>query len=104
MAGRELLGYLMGVLFAAVFMVMMALAWVGIDKGFGWEVAAGLLLFSLFMRVNLFMLAGSYLFAHKVWGFPLEQAVVFALPALMYVTPSVALPLFGVISRPFSHS
>ncbi|WP_439532607.1 hypothetical protein [Polymorphobacter sp.] len=101
-AAREVLGYIMGAIFAAAAMVMMGLAWLGLDHVLGWEWAAGVLAFSLVVRVNFFLLAGMYLFAHRVWGLPPMEAAMLVLPGLMYVAPSITLPLFGAISRPYS--
>jgi len=99
---REFLGYLVGAAFASVAMLMMGLAWIGLEQVFNWQMALGLLVFSLFIRVNLFLLGGIYLFASQVWGLPMLEALVFTLPSLMYVAPIVTMPLFGAISRPYT--
>jgi hypothetical protein len=102
-AAREFLGYLMGAIFASVAILMMVMAWVGVDKVFGWQLAAVLLVFSLIIRVNLFVLMGSYLFASHVWGFDPLQSVVFVLPGLMFLSPGIITTLFGAVSRPHSY-
>ena len=102
-AARELLGYLMGAIFASVAILMMVMAWIGIDNVLGWQMAAGLLVFSIFVRINLFVLVGAYLFAASVWSFPPLQAAVFMLPGLMFLSPGIITTLFGAVSRPQSY-
>lgn len=99
-AAREFLGYVMGAIYASVAILMMVMAWMGMDRMFGWQMALGLLLFSLVIRINLFVLLGSYLFASHVWGFPALQAAVFVLPGLMFLSPGIMTTLFGAVSRP----
>ena len=99
-AAREFLGYLMGAIYASVAILMMVMAWMGVDSMFGWQLALGLLVFSLMIRVNLFVLFGAYLFASHVWGFSPLEAVVFMLPGLMFLSPAVITTLFGAVSRP----
>jgi len=100
---REFLGYLMGAIFASVAILMMAMAWMGMDKAFGWQMAAGMLVFSLFIRVNLFVLVGAYLFANHFWGFSTLESAVFMLPGLMVLSPGIVTTIFGAVSRPQSH-
>jgi hypothetical protein len=102
-AARELLGYVMGAIFASVAVMMMGMAWLGLDKAIGWQLALVVLVVSLTIRVNIFVLLGAYLFAAHHWGFSSMNAAVFMLPGFMFVTPGVAITLFGAISRPQSH-
>jgi hypothetical protein len=97
---RELLGYIMGAIFASIALLMMVLAWMGLNDAYSWKMALGLLVFSMIIRVNLFLVAGCYLFAHSVWGFSVFESMIFALPSLMYIAPAVSMPMFGAISRP----
>ena len=102
-AAREFFGFIMAALFTTVAFMMMVMAWKGLDHVFGWEIAAAVLMFSLFVRVNFFLIAGVYLFSTHVWGLSPLDAMPLTLPGLMFLSPTIAMTLFGAVSRPQSH-
>jgi|GEM_PF-4288234 len=102
-AAREFLGFIMAAIFTTVALMMMIMAWLGLDHVFGWKIAAAALVFSMFMRVNLYLLAGVYLFSAYVWFQSPLEAILLTLPGLMFITPTIATALFTAVSRPDTH-
>ncbi len=99
---RELLGHVFGILLAAGAALLCGAAWFGIEAVVGWQWAIGTVLLSMLLRVNLFVLAGAYLFARQFLYFDALEAVLFAAPGLLILSPAVAISIFAHVTRPVS--
>jgi uncharacterized membrane protein YozB (DUF420 family) len=87
---QKLLGYLLAVVFVPFAIAAMWFAWRGLEVGWNWQGALGALLLSVLLRVNLFAPAGTYLYATRLWDLPQIDAILFALPTLLILTPGIA--------------
>ena len=93
---REFCGYLFGLAFAAVAVVLCGLAWMGLDDAFGWRWALGGIVMSLLVRINFPVLVGLFCYARNILGWGEIDSVVFALPGLLIATPAIASAVFGL--------
>lgn len=84
---RELLRLTLLLVLVAATLIMGAVSWVGLAEAFRPEIPAVVLAFSVFVRLNVFMLAGSYCFAYYYWHVPFPQALLYVLPALGFMYP-----------------
>jgi hypothetical protein len=94
---REFCGYMLGLAFCAMALVLCAIAWFGLQDMFGWQWAIGGILLSLVVRINFPVVVGLYYYAYNVFGWPMPESIAFALPGLLIILPSVAMSIFGMI-------
>jgi len=84
-------------LFLGVTLAMGAMSWQGLAAAFRPEVPAIVLAFSVFARLNIFMLLGSYCFAVYVWHVPFPQSLLYILPALGFIYPPALIDVVNVL-------
>ena len=96
---RSACGYLLGLCFCAAALILSGIAWFGIEAAIGWQWALIGVALSAMVSVNVPLLFGLYFYAHHQFGWPMPQAMVFALPALFLLTPAIARETFGFLVR-----
>lgn len=84
-------------IFVAVTLAMGVVSWQGLAAAFRPEVPAIVLAFSVFARINFYMLAGSYCFAAYVWHVPFPQSLLYVLPALGFMYPPALIDVLKVL-------
>lgn len=94
---KDFCGYLLGFAFCAAALILCGMAWIGLEDVFGWRWALGGVILGIVIRLNIPVLVGLYFYAHNVLGWPQPEALVFALPGFLIMTPSVAVEVFGLL-------
>lgn len=94
---KDFCGYLLGLAFCAVALMLCGLAWIGLDNAFGWKWALGGVLLSILIRINFPVVVGLYFYAQTVLGWPMAESIAFALPGMLIILPSVATNVFGFL-------
>jgi hypothetical protein len=87
-------------LFFGATLAMGVVSWQGLAAALRPEVPAIVLAFSVFARINVFMLAGSYCFAAYVWHVPFPQSLLYIIPALGFIYPPALIDVVKVLWRP----
>lgn len=87
-------------MFIGATLVMGAVSWEGLATALRPEVPPIVLAFSVFARVNFFMLVGSYCFAAYVWHVPFPQSLLYVLPALGFMYPPALIDVIKVLWKP----
>lgn len=96
---RSACGYLLGLCFCAVALILSGIAWFGLEAALGWEWALIAVALSAIVSLNAPLAIGLYFYAHHQFGWPMPQSVAFALPALFLLTPAIARESFGFLVR-----
>ncbi len=94
---REFCGYVLGLAFCAVAVILSAIAWFGLEGMFGWKWALSGIVVSLVVRINFPIIVGLYYYAFNILGWPMPESIAFAVPGLIFIVPSVAVHIFGMI-------
>lgn len=94
---RDFGGYLLGLAFCVLAFLLCFMAWTGLEVMFGWQWALGGVVLAVLIRVNLPVLVGLYFYATTILGWQQPDAVLFALPGLLIVMPSVAVEVFELL-------
>ncbi len=94
----QILGFMLTALFCLLGLAMFAVAWTGLTSEISWQWAAGVIIASFVVRLYLPIAVGAFLFAHNIWGWPLPESVLFALPWLIFLSPSIAASVFSISS------
>ncbi len=96
---RSACGYLLALCFCAAALILSGIAWFGLEAAMGWEWALIAVALSAIVSLNAPLLIGLYLYAQHQFGWPMPQALAFALPALFLLTPAIARESFGYLVR-----
>ncbi len=86
---RSMIGYVVGGCYAFAALLLMGLAWMGLENSFGMLPSIGFLVLSIAVRVNLFVVIGGFLFALNIWGMGAFEALLFVLPSGLILEPGM---------------
>lgn len=92
---KDFCGYLLGLAFCAIALILCGIAWIGLENAFGWQWALGGVALAAAVRLNIPVVVGLYFYAQTVLGWPMVESIAFALPGFLILTPGVAVGIFG---------
>jgi hypothetical protein len=96
---RNACGFLLAMCFCAAALILSGIAWFGLEAAMGWEWALIAVAISAIVAFNAPLVIGLYFYAQHQLGWPMPEAVAFALPALFLLTPAIARKSFGFLAR-----